>query len=881
MSMIRTSFLVILLVTYVQCDVVIICTSDGLLHAYSTSPLKPLWIYDTGRPIVSLNKYGNTSRAYSVVPSIDGRLVYHGLNGTYATPIKASYLAANMPFESVDGLMFYGQKENSRKLALSVETGAAVNSMSADNHEHSLTVVINFKEYVIHAYDSIYGTQEFTIIFSEVSSESIIYSPVYSFDQIEIGPVGLQCSLDGESHIVYSNGEISEALAFGSWPVYAFRVATPMSFGKETSDESDISRNPVTLTAPFYLPTSLDDEICPLRTLGIQYGPSAIQDTFSHIVEDTTLHDNHSDISSNSTIFFTHYSTGGMCALCMDSSVDDSSTVTESMTDLFNKEFCDIIVPYGLGSSESNANICDAPVRLNLLTPIAAIACGIVVSVTLIHFLVSITSVQVIVSRNNILGKGEFGVVVYEGTFRYGRIRHEQTVAVKVYPSQLLAYVEREVGILLALQERGWHKNIVRFHHYMTQEVCHLVVLELCGKSLWDYLGESKCSSVFSADDIRSILAQISDGLSYMHKKSIAHLDLNPRNVLLFEETANSDKKLYCPKICDMGISRKVDGDSLDGKLSEEELNILRQKSVITLSLYSMKDNGTPSEESYKSPFKWDIFCLGSLFHFAIVDKLSSENNISRRLEAKDIINRMLCQDRKSRLTADQVCNHPYLWSCSRRLKFIIDIAQRISVSIKCGELFHKLVDSVLTKKEKKPLCGENWPEKVDYASPDGVNCNSTCDLIRFIRNKWVHRTDSPTEALKGLRTEEIYVTYFEDRFPDVMMNIVVLAMRFLSSKEYIQYCSFESEVYKGWDLCTLSNTAVGDIDQESLSNIIGNAEIKREGSPQKPKHHPSPWKRKTQFCPHRNGFCKTAAKKGTKACNYAHNEEELRVAQK
>ena len=94
------------------------------------------------------------------MPSIDGRLVYHGLNGTYATPIKASYLAANMPFESVDGLMFYGQKENSRKLALSVETGAAVNSMSADNHEHSLTVVINFKEYVIHAYDSIYGTQE-------------------------------------------------------------------------------------------------------------------------------------------------------------------------------------------------------------------------------------------------------------------------------------------------------------------------------------------------------------------------------------------------------------------------------------------------------------------------------------------------------------------------------------------------------------------------------------------------------------------------------------------------------------------------------------------------------------------------------------------------
>lgn len=83
----------------------------------------------------------------------------------------------------------------------------------------------------------------------------------------------------------------------------------------------------------------------------------------------------------------------------------------------------------------------------------------------------------------------------------------------------------------------------------MSLSELQILVLELAaGGELQHILDDDKC---LSESEARKAMRQILEGVSYLHDRNIAHLDLKPQNLLLSIEDSCDDIKL-----CDFGISK-------------------------------------------------------------------------------------------------------------------------------------------------------------------------------------------------------------------------------------------------------------------------------------------------------------------------------------
>ncbi|PUZ69404.1 hypothetical protein GQ55_2G105200 [Panicum hallii var. hallii] len=109
----------------------------------------------------------------------------------------------------------------------------------------------------------------------------------------------------------------------------------------------------------------------------------------------------------------------------------------------------------------------------------------------------------------------------------------------------------REIRCLTQLKP---HNNIVRFLGYYSGADQMCVRYE--GTSvIADHTRHRLLCFEYQPDSLYQIIKGICNGLCYLHKMDIVHLDLKPANILL-------DSKMV-PKITDFGISRCFDGQSL------------------------------------------------------------------------------------------------------------------------------------------------------------------------------------------------------------------------------------------------------------------------------------------------------------------------------
>ncbi|KAG2633237.1 hypothetical protein PVAP13_2NG301500 [Panicum virgatum] len=164
-------------------------------------------------------------------------------------------------------------------------------------------------------------------------------------------------------------------------------------------------------------------------------------------------------------------------------------------------------------------------------------------------------------SADQIIGRGGFSVV-YKG------LLEGQAVAVKKLKEEYIddKTFSREVHCLTKLKP---HNNIVRFLGYYSgaEQMCvpyegtsviadHTRHRLLCFEYQPDSLDRRISDASSGLGWIRryQIIKGICNGLHYLHKMDIVHLDLKPANILL-------DKNMV-PKITDFGISRFFDGQS-------------------------------------------------------------------------------------------------------------------------------------------------------------------------------------------------------------------------------------------------------------------------------------------------------------------------------
>ncbi|CAC5373797.1 NEK1_4_5 [Mytilus coruscus] len=193
------------------------------------------------------------------------------------------------------------------------------------------------------------------------------------------------------------------------------------------------------------------------------------------------------------------------------------------------------------------------------------------------------------------IGKGTFGKV-YVATNNKAKQRGGETftptslaikrinlVAANVNETQK-RWLDREINILNDPDLKK-HPNIVRYVEYFTQDNFLCIVMDYYeGGSLYAYIRKRKS---IPESTFMEYLDQLSNGLEFLHNKSILHRDIKTKNVLL---TAHNDLKL-----ADFGVARKI-----------EEIDLKLTKVVGTPNCMSPE---VLNRETYD--FKTDIWSLG------------------------------------------------------------------------------------------------------------------------------------------------------------------------------------------------------------------------------------------------------------------------------
>ncbi|VDI62163.1 NIMA (never in mitosis gene a)-related kinase [Mytilus galloprovincialis] len=196
---------------------------------------------------------------------------------------------------------------------------------------------------------------------------------------------------------------------------------------------------------------------------------------------------------------------------------------------------------------------------------------------------------------HKLIGKGTFGRV-YVATNNKAKLRGGDTftptsLAIKCinlgaanYNSTQKRWLDREINILNDPDLKK-HPNIVRYVEYFTHENFLCIVMDYYeGGNLYAYIRKRKS---IQESAFMEYLDQLSNGLEFLHSKSILHRDVKTKNVLL---TAQNDLKL-----ADFGVARKV-----------EEIDLKLTKLVGTPNCMSPE---VLNRETYD--FKTDIWSLG------------------------------------------------------------------------------------------------------------------------------------------------------------------------------------------------------------------------------------------------------------------------------
>lgn len=143
-----------------------------------------------------------------------------------------------------------------------------------------------------------------------------------------------------------------------------------------------------------------------------------------------------------------------------------------------------------------------------------------------------------------------------------------------------------------------------------------------------------KTNQFYTELEILGILKQLISGLFFLQKNNIAHPDVKPQNILIFEKTGRFLKKTIY-KIADLGEAK----DYLKNK---KEHTLIGSELFMSPLLY----NEFRQNKKYIShnPFKSDVYSLGLCFVYAIclnldavkiIRELKFKENITKNIESK------------------------------------------------------------------------------------------------------------------------------------------------------------------------------------------------------------------------------------------------------
>lgn len=148
---------------------------------------------------------------------------------------------------------------------------------------------------------------------------------------------------------------------------------------------------------------------------------------------------------------------------------------------------------------------------------------------------------------SNRIGKGASGSV-YRVVHRESGEKRAVKKCYKVREDDVLAY-KREAILMGSLD----HPNIIKIFETYEDRRCNYFVLELCEGG--ELLKQVTSSTSFTEAQCAFVLAQILQGVTYLHSQHICHRDLKPENFIMLDEKPLEQSTL---KIIDFGSAASI-----------------------------------------------------------------------------------------------------------------------------------------------------------------------------------------------------------------------------------------------------------------------------------------------------------------------------------
>ena len=197
-------------------------------------------------------------------------------------------------------------------------------------------------------------------------------------------------------------------------------------------------------------------------------------------------------------------------------------------------------------------------------------------------------------TRCEIIGKGGFGNILLNNMIDRHSGRSVKVAMKVIKPEKLgkssnLEALLQEYRILRACN----HPNIIKVFGYTLHQETLVIVMEYCAKkTLYKYVLENR----LNMKEKIGLLVQLAKGLTYLHAKSICHLDLKPQNILVDENNV--------AKLSDFGLSKTAVLEKKTGKTGY----------TLLYSAPEQIDGQDPGLES-------DIWAFGNIMYYVMFEK--------------------------------------------------------------------------------------------------------------------------------------------------------------------------------------------------------------------------------------------------------------------
>jgi Protein kinase domain len=166
-----------------------------------------------------------------------------------------------------------------------------------------------------------------------------------------------------------------------------------------------------------------------------------------------------------------------------------------------------------------------------------------------IHSVLKINIGEVTINKDEMLGRGAFGVV-FKGVWLGTPVAVKQ-ITVRKKKGQI-SHLQHEVKKEVELNGIVRHPYIVQCLAYAVEEPIVYIMSELVvGHNLDDIIFDANCTMSLTDAEKHTVAKQILMALAYLHglKPPMVHQDVKPANVLI-------DSRTRVAKLCDFGLGR-------------------------------------------------------------------------------------------------------------------------------------------------------------------------------------------------------------------------------------------------------------------------------------------------------------------------------------